>query len=163
LHFVNEIPWGSLKKFELQTELVVSLLQPHLTYRDPQQWDEFHHAPGDNDPLDVNSQLEGPEANMRSMSDMEKLWPGRTMQILSWMDDFKQHQNAGATHLHYEVHGVEVAMKIVRKDHEAWRKLLKEVDARGFAREHWVGRSHLESPVRFGIGHHQCSVNTRQI
>lgn len=23
------------------------------TYRDPQQWDEFHHAPGDNDPLDA--------------------------------------------------------------------------------------------------------------
>lgn len=30
------------------------------------------------------------------------------------MDDFKQHQDTGATHLHYHVHSSEVALSIVR-------------------------------------------------
>eukprot|EP00435_Cladocopium_sp_Y103_P031747 s2849_g8.t1 len=199
LHFVNEIPRGSLKKFEVQTQLENNVIREDLigserlkslgqpvpfnygcfpqTYRDPRQYDEIHNAPGDDDPLDVidvspgklsvgqlttcrplgavclidegkadwkifvTSHLSGPGADLRSMEDVEFLWPGRTMEILSWMDQFKQHQNTAATRLHYEVHSAEVAMAIVRKDHQAWRELLKEVDESGFARGHWVGRT----------------------
>lgn len=60
---------------------------------------------------------------------METLWPGRTMEILppgrtslvgkverlrSWMDAFKEHQKTAGTELHSEVHGVHMAMHIIR-------------------------------------------------
>ena len=45
---------------------------------------------------------------------MERLWPGRTVEILSWMDAFKEHQKTAETELHSEVHSVHTAMHIIR-------------------------------------------------
>ncbi|CAK9065787.1 unnamed protein product [Durusdinium trenchii] len=197
LHFVTEMPRGSLKKFELQTTLEGNLIREDAkateklkafgkpvpfnygcfpqTYRDPLQHDELHCAPGDDDPLDVidvsfrtlrvgevalcrvlgavclidegqadwkifvTSQLEDDGgAPLHSMTEVERRWPNRAMQILTWMDDFKQHQDTGATHLHYHVHSSEVALSIVRKDHEAYKRLVAEADEHGYARGHWI-------------------------
>jgi len=73
--YVNEIPRGALQKFELQTELPGNIIREDVkgskglasyghpvpfnygcfpqTYRDPEEIDEIHGAPGDDDPLDV--------------------------------------------------------------------------------------------------------------
>ncbi|CAE7590499.1 PPA6 [Symbiodinium sp. CCMP2456] len=73
--YVNEMPQGSLQKFELQTTLENNILCEDTegsrrlrafgrpvpfnygcfpqTYRDPTDHDELHDAPGDDDPLDV--------------------------------------------------------------------------------------------------------------
>lgn len=74
-NYVNEIPNGALQKFELQTMLPMNVIREDAkgskrlkafgqpvpfnygcfpqTFRDPEELDEIHGAPGDNDPLDV--------------------------------------------------------------------------------------------------------------
>jgi len=74
-HYVNEIPQGALQKFEMQTKLPMNVIREDAkgskklksfaqpvpfnygcfpqTFRDPEELDEIHGAPGDNDPLDV--------------------------------------------------------------------------------------------------------------
>mmetsp|Transcript_31006 Transcript_31006/g.67748 ORF Transcript_31006/g.67748 Transcript_31006/m.67748 type:complete len:553 (-) Transcript_31006:214-1872(-) len=73
--YVNEIPMGSLQKFELQTRLVDNVIREDAkgsrklksfgvpvpfnygcfpqTFRDPDEVDEIFSAPGDDDPLDI--------------------------------------------------------------------------------------------------------------
>lgn len=73
--FVNEIPQGTRRKFEVQTELPGNVIREDpkasrwlrafaepvpfnygcfpQTFRDPLEADDIHGAPGDNDPLDV--------------------------------------------------------------------------------------------------------------
>jgi len=74
-HYINEIPHGALQKFELQTKLPMNVIREDAkgskklkafgqpvpfnygcfpqTFRDPEELDAIHGAPGDNDPLDV--------------------------------------------------------------------------------------------------------------
>jgi inorganic pyrophosphatase len=73
--YVNEIPRGSLQKFELQTRLVENVIREDVkgsrklkafgcpvpfnygclpqTFRDPDELDDIFGAPGDDDPLDI--------------------------------------------------------------------------------------------------------------
>mmetsp|Transcript_99191 Transcript_99191/g.319862 ORF Transcript_99191/g.319862 Transcript_99191/m.319862 type:complete len:455 (+) Transcript_99191:140-1504(+) len=75
LHYVNEIPLGTLKKYEVQPREPGNVIKEDMkgsrrlkafgrpvpfnygcfpqTYRDPEQMDKLYSAPGDDDPLDV--------------------------------------------------------------------------------------------------------------
>lgn len=204
--YVNEIPRGALQKFEMQTRLKQNVIREDSkgskklqafgepvpfnygcfpkTYRDPQQRDDIHNAPGDDDPLDVidltpepvgvgvlrrcrvlgavclidegqadykvfvvNTEAQHPLAAATCIEDVEKLEPGRVEACLRWMDDFKEFSSQKATTLHYEILDATKAEAIVEKDYASWQRLVKEADATGVARGHWIRPSAKQSQV----------------
>eukprot|EP00932_Pfiesteria_piscicida_P022281 SRR837773.904.p2 GENE.SRR837773.904~~SRR837773.904.p2 ORF type:complete len:152 (-),score=24.42 SRR837773.904:93-488(-) len=62
------------------------------------------------------------------------------------MDDFKQSNGGDDAKLHFEIHGPERAMALIKQDHAAWRRLVDEASPEGMARGHWV-RAPENSPA----------------
>mmetsp|Transcript_21891 Transcript_21891/g.38741 ORF Transcript_21891/g.38741 Transcript_21891/m.38741 type:complete len:465 (+) Transcript_21891:80-1474(+) len=88
--------------------------------------------------LAVNTATNGPLAHATSVEEVERLAPGRIKQCLSWIDDFKRSSGKDTAKLHWEIHGIDRAMKLIQDDHASWRSLVAEVDQHGHARGHWI-------------------------
>mmetsp|Transcript_15624 Transcript_15624/g.25369 ORF Transcript_15624/g.25369 Transcript_15624/m.25369 type:complete len:629 (+) Transcript_15624:65-1951(+) len=88
--------------------------------------------------LVVNVDVESALSHARSVADVERMAPGRIDEALKWLDDFKKHSTVDSK-LHFEIHDARCAVNIIERDHMSYRGLVKEVDATGYARGHWIG------------------------
>jgi len=88
--------------------------------------------------LVVNVDVESALSHARSVADVERMAPGRIDEALKWLDDFKQHSTVDSK-LHFEIHDARCAVNIIERDHVSYRGLVKEMEATGYARGHWIG------------------------
>jgi len=88
--------------------------------------------------LVVNVDTKGPLSGARCVEDVESIIPGRIEQCLKWIDDFKQSSGKDEAKMHFEVHSVDEAKKLIAADHASWQKLVAEAGPEGLARGHWI-------------------------